>query len=258
MKIADMHVHSIFSNDGVSTMEEHCVEAISKGIDILCFTDHVDFNSAAKNLGQIQDMTKSNFDIDMYFDEIERLKTKYSNIEILCGIEFSEPHLFEQQFSSYEKKPFDYILASVHHCYGAVFPGAANLSEDQALREYYEIMVDMLEGCNMQALAHMDFPRRYFDSWDINQIVIDLILKLLIQKDIVLEINTSTIDSVCCEPMPRYSIIKRYAELGGRKVVLGSDAHCYANLANGFEMVMRRLPRELRIGYFKNRVFVPL
>ena len=47
--IADMHVHSTFSPDGISTMEEQCIAALEKGERIICFTDHVDYNVAEKN-----------------------------------------------------------------------------------------------------------------------------------------------------------------------------------------------------------------
>ena len=46
----DMHVHSTFSIDGVSTMEDYCLIAEKSGIRAICFTEHVDFNSEEKNL----------------------------------------------------------------------------------------------------------------------------------------------------------------------------------------------------------------
>ena len=45
MRLADMHIHTTFSPDGKSSMEEQCIKAIEIGIPIICFTDHVDFNS---------------------------------------------------------------------------------------------------------------------------------------------------------------------------------------------------------------------
>ncbi len=47
MIVADFHVHSTFSVDGMSTMEQHCIAAIQKGIKKICFTEHVDYNIAA-------------------------------------------------------------------------------------------------------------------------------------------------------------------------------------------------------------------
>lgn len=65
--IADMHVHSTFSPDGISTMEEQCIAALEKGERIICFTDHVDYNVAEKNNGIIKDNSKANFIIEEYF-----------------------------------------------------------------------------------------------------------------------------------------------------------------------------------------------
>ena len=50
---ADMHVHSKFSIDGTSTMEEYCLTAEKTGSRIICFTEHVDFNSMEKNLSMM-------------------------------------------------------------------------------------------------------------------------------------------------------------------------------------------------------------
>ena len=37
MIVADFHVHSTFSVDGMSTMEQHCIMAMQKGIKKICF-----------------------------------------------------------------------------------------------------------------------------------------------------------------------------------------------------------------------------
>lgn len=99
--IADMHVHSTFSPDGISTMEEQCIAALEKGERIICFTDHVDYNVAEKNNGIIKDNSKANFIIEEYLIEIDRLRKKYPELKILKGIEFSEPHLFKKEFERY-------------------------------------------------------------------------------------------------------------------------------------------------------------
>ena len=69
---ADMHVHSKFSIDGTSTMEEYCLTAEKTGSRIICFTEHVDFNSMEKNLSIIKDNRTQNFVVDDYFCEINR------------------------------------------------------------------------------------------------------------------------------------------------------------------------------------------
>ena len=41
--LADYHVHTAFSNDSVYTMEDVVKDAISLGMEDICFTDHVDY-----------------------------------------------------------------------------------------------------------------------------------------------------------------------------------------------------------------------
>ena len=254
----DMHVHSTFSVDGRSSMDEHCFEAIKKGLKAICFTDHVDFNKIEQNKGKIKDNRVQNFNIDEYFDEINRMKRKYAQLKILSGIEFSEPHLFTKEFSIYSEYPFDCILGSIHHCKNGIFPGAANLTEQQAISEYYELMEATLEMGKFQVLAHLDFPRRYFDNWDINSITRNRILKLLVDKGITLEINSSTIVSTSDEPMPTWNIIEEYRMAGGKQLVFGSDAHYIDRIGYGFEQVLARIPSNMLVGYYQNRRFIEM
>ncbi len=127
-----------------------------------------------------------------------------------------------------------------------------------AIDEYYNLMLKSIQTCEFQAMAHIDFPRRYFDNWNVSDTIMDEILNAMIKKDIILEVNTSSIMNASDEPLPRYSIIDRYVQLGGRRVVLGSDAHISVKLGNAFSSVVRKLPNTCVIGYFKNRVFYEL
>ena len=43
-EFVDMHVHSKFSIDGMSTMEDYCLIAGKTGTRVICFTEHVDFS----------------------------------------------------------------------------------------------------------------------------------------------------------------------------------------------------------------------
>ena len=156
-EFVDMHVHSKFSIDGMSTMEDYCLIAGKTGTRVICFTEHVDFNSAEKNLSIVKDNRKQNFVVDDYFREINRLRKKYGSLTLLSGIEFSEPSLFPEEFALYSSYPFDCITAGIHHCYNSVFPGAGNLSVSKAIYEYYQIMQKTVELGGFQVLAHLDF-----------------------------------------------------------------------------------------------------
>lgn len=247
---ADMHVHTNYSVDGKSTMEEYCKIALQRNVSKICFTEHVDFNSL--------EYSRWKFNIDAYFNELNQVRCKYPELELLSGIEFSEPHLFPKEFKYMSTLPFDNIIASIHHCKKSVFPAPKNLSVEKASQEYWKLMLETVKFGGFQTLAHMDFPKRYFDYWIYNESIINEILKTMIAKNIILEINTSTIFEPCDEPMPKYSIIQRYCELGGNRIVLGSDAHKNENLAFGFDKVSDKILNNLKVGYFVNKEFVEL
>ena len=54
---------------------------------------------------------------------------------------------------------------------------------------------------------------------------IDVILKLLIDNEKALEVNTGGFNKGLDHPNPREEILKRYKELGGELITIGSDAH---------------------------------
>lgn len=197
-----MHVHTTFSPDGISTMEECCENALKKRLAKICFTDHVDWNSAEKNLNKVYDNRKNNFNIKAYFNKIAECRVAYPSLEILTGIEFSEPSLFPEEFLSYSKLPFDYILGSVHHCYNGIFSGAANIDEKRAIQEYYEIMMRSIENYEIQAMAHFDFPRIFFDKWKLDDKVLNNILKLMINKNDVGNLTCGFLELVAKDSVP--------------------------------------------------------
>ena len=156
----DMHVHSKFSIDGVSTMEDYCLIAEKSGIRAICFTEHVDFNSEEKNLSIVKDNRKQNFVVEDYFSELNRLREKYSSIILLSGIEFSEPNMFPDEFALYSSYPFDCITAGIHHCYNSVFPGAGNLSVSKAIhRDKFSLLKAFVQSCMADSTATSHFCR---------------------------------------------------------------------------------------------------
>ena len=59
----------------------------------------------------------------------------------------------------------------------------------------------------------------------------------LIKKDKGIEINTSGIRYGLSNPHPNIDIIKRYKQLGGKIITIGSDAHKIEDLAKDFNLV---------------------
>jgi histidinol-phosphatase (PHP family) len=96
----------------------------------------------------------------------------------------------------------------------------------------------MIKWGKFDVLAHLTYPLRYFYSQsnlDINldefKDQIDEILNLIIEKNISLEINTAALRQPLNKLSPDIDILKRYKELGGKYVSVGSDAHYAEHLS---------------------------
>ena len=129
-EFVDMHVHSKFSIDGMSTMEDYCLIAGKTGTRVICFTEHVDFNSAEKNLSIVKDNRKQNFVVDDYFREINRLRKKYGSLTLLKVSEMPEK-------------------LSICRAKGIAFLGILLQSESQLKRMYGENeAIEIMDNCD--------------------------------------------------------------------------------------------------------------
>ena len=73
-------------------------------------------------------------------------------------------------------------------------------------------------------------------DYDEFQEILDEILIQLIKKDKGIEINTSGIRYGLGMPHPNKEIIKRYKQLGGKIITMGSDAHKINDLGADFDV----------------------
>jgi histidinol-phosphatase (PHP family) len=254
---ADLHVHSTFSCDARDSMETICAAALEKGLTYLGFAEHLDYNP--------QDYGFGYFNYAKYSEEIERLRDKYAGrLRILKGLEFGEPHLHPREFEEQLAHDYDYILGSIH-CLGNDFVGEPKLLEHYNLESfyqtYYEEVRKAVEFGGFDVLAHLDFPKRYLKKdWYDEEFLADL-MKLLAQKGIGLEINTSSLRKGLNECCPGIDKVGLYVREGGKMLILGSDAHCSADIGSDFERVSRGLKEELGgafFGIFEGREFMPL
>ena len=117
-----------------------------------------------------------------------------------------------------------------------------NRQDRDAFELYFKTLLEgLLEFSQIDTLGHLDYVVRYSPNRNSNysprdyQDVIDEILKFIIEKDIKLEINTSNLSKGFDFFNPHTDIIKRYKELGGKYVTLGSDAHKAEYIGYGFD-----------------------
>lgn len=256
MKHYDMHCHSLYSEDTDVSPEAMCASALAKGLAGIAFTEHVDFNPADKGFGY--------FDGKKCFSGLEKTRLEFDGrLTVLRGMEFSEPHLYPGEFAMESREDWDVIIGSVHMV-DDLFAGDPAIREryslEKLLERYFSIMMDMAGAGGFDILGHLDFPKRYYGMSAMPGKLIDQVLERLVENRIAMEINTSPLRKGLNECCPSLSIVRRYAEMGGVMITLGSDAHqpeeVGAGLNGALEMV-RQVPG-LIPGYFVKRQFMEL
>ena len=224
--IADYHVHSEYSHDSITPMERQATQAVRKGLDELCFTDHMDYYDGA--------------DCSRYFAEIEKVKQKFSGkIVLRAGWEFGlQSHTitdFEELYSRYGEK-LDFVLLSIHEVDDMELWGHQyqhGKSQAKYTLGYYEELLRVIQGYHdYSVLAHVDLIARYdvrngispYPFAKIKDIVAE-ILTTAISDGKGIELNTSSWRYGLTDTTPSREILKLYRELGGEILTLGSDAH---------------------------------
>lgn len=239
---SDYHVHSEFSFDSDEKIDNIINYAISHNMPQIAITDHQDFNWPVK--GEVPSIK-----IEKYSAVIDNARNHYSNqIQILKGIELGLMKDTKTQCRNLiASNAFDFVIGSCH-IVDNMDPYYSEFWKGRNDRDAFELYFNtLLEGIQMfdriDTLGHMDYIVRYSPNRDSNYSVadysdvIDLILKLIISKGICLEINTANWAKGFSFPNPHTDIIKRYRELGGEYVTIGSDAHKAESIGYGFDMV---------------------
>lgn len=236
----DCHVHTNVSHDGISSLNDYITLGKEKGVDEITFTEHWDDYTGLKT-------NLKTLDLEKYREEY--LKTKNDNIlKTNFGIEIGlQPDIVEKVQMIVKHYPFDFIIGSSHiTCKKDMAMDKSffeNLSRKEAYLKYFKEVLENIKLYNdFDVYGHIDYVVRY-GGYDENKIdymefqeILDEILLALIKKDKGIEINTSGIRYGLKNPHPNIDIIKRYKELGGKIITMGSDAHKIGDLANNFDV----------------------
>ena len=244
MVTSDFHMHTSFSTDGKSSPEEMIQGAVKKGLERICITDHYDMD-----FPYYEDLGKDafTFDLDKYFAKLTKLKDKYKDIiDVGIGVEIGlQPHLgdFYKEFA--KKYPFDFIIGSMHLT-GGEDPYIGKMFDVRSDEEVYEEMfketVESIKAVkDMDVLGHIDYIVRYgktknkYYSYEKYKDVIDEILKTIIYNGKGIEMNMAGFKYGLGHCHPHPDIIKRYKELGGEIITVGSDGHAPDQIAYDYE-----------------------
>lgn len=227
--IVDYHVHSTCSADAQSPMAEVCAAAVERGLTEIAFTEHLDM--------QPDDPGYGFHDYGRYLAELQAARSRFGErLTIRCAIEVSWQVEFERELRAYlAPLQFDFMIGSVHSV-GKEFMWLREFYErhapDECYRLYFEEMVRAARSGLFDSLGHLDVPKRYhrnvyprpFRYADYRDGV-DAVLRAAVESGTGIEINTSGLRQGLDETLPTLDVLRRYRELGGEILTVGSDSH---------------------------------
>ena len=223
----DYHMHTVVSFDGHDRGLDMALAAKAAGLQEICFTDHLDYDPLGK-MGVLA------FDTELYNEEYDHLEVP--GLKIRRGMEFGMTGDNLAQFrADLQRRPFDFVLGSVHFVddldvyYPDYWQGK---SVFRAERRYLEATLECVQvHDDFDVLAHLTYiakthchPAPRPVPFGEHRELIDEILRILAAKGKGLEMNTSGVDR-CGGFLPTADYFRRFKELGGEIVTVGSDSH---------------------------------
>ena len=223
----DYHMHSTVSFDGHDNPEDMLRAAAKMGLKEICFTDHIDYFANV-------DKQEWVFDTAAYNAAYDGLS--HPLVKIRRGLEFGlKPYNAPALKEDLKRRHFDFVLGSVHFVeekdiyYAEYWDG---LTVFEAERRYLEeILTCVRVHEDYDVLGHLTYiskcrahPAPRPVPMDEHREIIDEILKELVRKGKGMEMNTSGVDR-CGDFLPFDAYFRRFKELGGKIITVGSDAH---------------------------------
>lgn len=233
--IFDSHMHTKFSADSEMLAADAIAKAASLNLGIV-FTEHFDYDLEL-------DGKEFTFDAAAYMNEYKTLRGDNVRLGVEVGLRESARTANENFLTQAD---FDFVIGSLHLVddLDIYYPDFyADKDKATAYKKYFQQMAAEIELADFDALGHIDYICRTapYDDPEIDyptfKAEIDTVLKIIVERGKVLELNTRRFNSARAveELVPVY---KKYRELGGQFVTIGSDAHKVAAIGNHFERAL--------------------
>ena len=244
-KIYDCHTHTHFSHDSVCDPQDTLNAARAKGLAGFAITDHCDIELCPATDVKTPILQSA-------------ASARQLGASVLAGVELGESIWHSDAAADVVcAADFDLVLGSVHAVryrdytmpYSGIDFSAFSPKELTAyLGAYFDDLLEMIGTADFDILAHLTCPLRYLCgkygiAVDLRTHAeqIDTVLKEIVSRRIALEVNTSCLGTGYDVLMPDLPVLRRYRELGGELITLGSDAHTSQRVAHGFDRALESL-----------------
>ncbi|MCM3786927.1 DNA polymerase/3'-5' exonuclease PolX [Domibacillus indicus] len=197
----DLHMHTAWS-DGAFSIEEMIEACRARGYEYMAITDHSQYLKVANGLS-VDRLLRQN-------EEIKEWNAKYSDIEILSGIEMD---ILPDGTLDYEDdvlKQLDFVIASIHSSFS------------QTQEQIMERLKTALHNPYVKLIAHPTgriIGRR--DGYSVNM---EELIRLAAQTNTALELNANP------HRLDLSAEHLKAAQEAGVKIMINTDAHAIEHL----------------------------
>ncbi len=234
----DAHLHTDQSPDSSVPIDVYAAQAVERDIPEIAITDHVDFDprDPAYEYTRYEDRERT------VRDAAERWADR--GVVIRFGAELTYNRRWEADVRDHlARYRYDYVIGSVHdwpespYWPSRVRSFIAGRSLDEILEPYYAEIVAAARSGLFDTIGHLDVVKRYLHPFvtaaDLGERpdLQEPALVAIIESGVALEVNSSGLRYPGAETYPSAAVVARYRELGGDRVVVGSDAHSRESFA---------------------------
>ena len=251
MQLFDGHVHTNFSFDSTEPMENVVKTAKAIGLSGVTITDHYNPDCPVEAYRAVLDPP------DAYYETMERIRSEQDgSFRLLRGLETNVlPELNRERCSRVaHSHDFDCLIMGIHSNAEQLFcyePSDTDEAVSEFNKYYSYILKCVTEYKDFDTLAHLNFFDRFVSfrpDPSLFEDMTDEIFLTLIRDGKALEVNTSKQDNKEVTDKMRY-FLRRYIDLGGTMVTVGSDAHRADRLAQHFPDAFRMI-REAGLDHY--------
>ena len=237
----DAHLHTDLSPDSQVPMELYAAQAFERGIPEIALTDHLDFMPGAPAYEYADYPRRERLIRDLQ----ERWAGK---VKIRFGVELTYETRYDTEIREHLRThSYDYVLGTCHamsdgpYARDRIDTFLEGKTLAQAVVPYFVEVMGAIRSGLFDTIGHLDQVKLWlnprFLPADFAAIpeAYESLLLALVESGSALEVNSSGLRHRTGETYPGPWVVRRFRELGGRRVTVGSDAHLPQSFAFGLE-----------------------
>ena len=222
-------------------MELYAAQAFERGIPEIALTDHLDFMPGAPAYEYADYPRRERLIRDLQ----ERWAGK---VKIRFGVELTYETRYDAEIRGHLRThSYDYVLGTCHaisdgpYARDRIDTFLEGKTLAQAVAPYFAEVMGAIRSRLFDTIGHMDMVKLWlnprFLPADFAAIpeAYEPLLLALVESGSALEVNSSGLRHRTGETYPGPWVVRRFRELGGQRVTIGSDAHLPNCFAFGLE-----------------------